>query len=154
MNVRENLRFFHLARGTARIAGHPAVFVLAVGTVIVWVLTGPFFQFSDTWQLVINTGTTVVTFLMVFLIQNSQNRDSIAIHLKLDELVRSTRAAQNTMLNLDELDEKELDLLLEKYRQLGKDAQIHVEAVENRKSTAREASPESDERHPKASAKA
>ncbi len=145
MNGPEHLRFFHLARWAARIAGHPVVFVLAIGTVIVWVLTGPFFQFSDTWQLVINTGTTVVTFLMVFLIQNSQNRDSIAIHLKLDELVRAIRAARNTMLNLDELDEEELELLLQKYRQLGKDARTRLDAVERKKSASRETSRRGDE---------
>ncbi|MBI3866308.1 MAG: low affinity iron permease family protein [Planctomycetia bacterium] len=115
-----HLKFSHVARWAARVTGHPLVFLLALGTIVVWGVTGPIFGFSDTWQLVINTGTTIVTFLMVFLIQNSQNRDTIAIHVKLDELVRAIRSARNTVLDLDELDEEELDRLLERYRKLGR----------------------------------
>jgi low affinity Fe/Cu permease len=86
--------------------------------ILVWGVTGPLFHFSDTWQLVVNTGTTVVTFLMVFLIQNTQNRDSEAMHLKLDELIRATKGAQSALLDLEELDQKELDRIREKYKKL------------------------------------
>ena len=113
------LRFSQMARGAARITGHPAAFVVAVVAVLGWLMMGPLFGFSDTWQLVINTATTIITFLMVFLIQNSQNRDTVAMQLKLDELVRAIKAARNTMLNLEELDEEELELLVTKYRDLG-----------------------------------
>jgi low affinity Fe/Cu permease len=122
------LKFSHLARWSARLAGHPGTFLLAVGTVVAWAITGPLFHFSDTWQLAINTSTTIITFLMVFLLQNSQNRDNIAIHLKLDELIRSIHAAQNSVLSLDELDEDELNQLLQKYRQLGEAARAKAEA--------------------------
>lgn len=118
-----DLSFSRFARWAARVTGQPVVFVIAVGTVVLWAATGPFFAYSDTWQLVINTGTTVVTFLMVFLIQNSQNRDTIAVHLKLDELVRAIDAAGNSVLNLDELDEEQLDTLLKRYQRLGQEAQ-------------------------------
>jgi low affinity Fe/Cu permease len=115
-------RFSQLARTAVRIAGHPIAFALALGTVAVWLVTGPLFGFSDTWQLVINTATTIVTFLMVFLLQNSQNRDTVAMQLKLDELVRSIKAARNTVLNLEELEEHELERLLKKYQKIGSDA--------------------------------
>ncbi len=100
--------FYRFARWTERQTGKPGAFVLALGTVIVWAITGPMFHFSDTWQLVINTGTTIVTFLMVFLIQNAQNRDTQAVQLKLDELIRATEAARNGLINLEEQSEKEL----------------------------------------------
>lgn len=101
-----------LAKYAARFSGSPRVFALALLTIVVWVVTGPMFGFSDTWQLVINTGTTIVTFLMVFLIQNTQNRDTAAIQIKLDELIRATRGAHNALLDLEELDIE----LLEKFR--------------------------------------
>jgi low affinity Fe/Cu permease len=97
-------------------------FAVAIGIVIVWVSTGPFFDYSDTWQLIINTGTTIVTFLMVFLIQNTQNRDSAAIQLKLDEVIRSTRGAHNAMLDLEELSTKDLDKICALYQQLAENA--------------------------------
>jgi low affinity Fe/Cu permease len=111
-------RFARFARWTAHAAGHPAAFGLAVLTVAVWLATGPLFHFSDTWQLVINTGTTIVTFLMVFLIQNTQNRDSAAVHLKLDELIRAIADAQNALLDLEELGEPDLERLRAQYEAL------------------------------------
>jgi low affinity Fe/Cu permease len=101
--------FRNFARGSARWTGRPIAFCLAVAFILVWLVTGPIFHFSDTWQLVINTATTIVTFLMVFLIQNTQNRDSEAVQLKLDELLRSTPGAHNALLEIEELSEKELD---------------------------------------------
>jgi low affinity Fe/Cu permease len=115
-------RFTRFAKWTARATGHPSAFVLAFSVIVVWVITGPIFSFSDTWQLVINTGTTIVTFLMVFLIQNTQNRDSEAIHIKLDELIRVMEDAHNGLLNLEELDEKELDLIRVDYVKLAEEA--------------------------------
>lgn len=115
-------RFTRFAKWTARATGHPSAFVFAVSVIVAWALTGPIFGFSDTWQLVINTGTTIVTFLMVFLIQNTQNRDSEAIQVKLDELIRVMEGAHNALLNLEELDEKELDLIRVNYVKLAEEA--------------------------------
>lgn len=89
--------------------GSPKAFILAVGTVLVWAITGPLFGWSDTWQLVINTGTTIITFLMVFLIQSTQSRDTRALHLKLDELIRVNKAARNSLVDLEEMSETELE---------------------------------------------
>ena len=102
--------------------GHPWAFGTAVFTIVVWGVTGPIFSFSDTWQLVINTGTTIVTFLMVFLIQNSQNRDSAAIQLKLDELIRSTKGAHTAVLDIEELSQQELEAFRRLYGRLARDA--------------------------------
>src|SRR5690349_20251810 len=110
-------RFSHAAAATATAMGTPWAFLGAAGVIVAWALAGPLFHFRDTWQLVINTGTTIVTFLMVFLIQNTQNRDAKAIHLKLDELIRSIKGARNTLIDLEELSEEELDNL---QRQFGK----------------------------------
>ncbi len=99
--------------------GTAYMFVLALGVVVVWALSGPFFGFSDTWQLVINTGTTIVTFMMVFLIQNTQNRDSKSLHLKLDELIRSNKAARDAFLELDDLSDEELASIDNELRQIG-----------------------------------
>jgi low affinity Fe/Cu permease len=109
------------AQWTARQCGRPTTFVLACLVVVVWALTGPLFKYSDTWQLVINTGTTVVTFLMVFLIQNTQNRDSAILHLKLDELIRATDAARNKLLNLEDLSDTELEHLKTSFTRLAAD---------------------------------
>ena len=114
--------FTHFARWSSRAAGTPFAFVAAVAVVLVWGITGPIFGFSDTWQLVINTGTTIVTFLMVFAIQASQNRDSEAIQVKLDELIRSIEGAQNSLLDLEELEEGEIERLRKKYRVLASKA--------------------------------
>jgi low affinity Fe/Cu permease len=114
--------FLKFARASARWTGRPTAFVLAVLFIAVWLVTGPIFHFSDTWQLVINTATTIVTFLMVFLIQNTQNRDSEAVQLKLDELLRSTQGAHNALLEIEELSENELDEIKNCYTQLAKRA--------------------------------
>jgi low affinity Fe/Cu permease len=110
--------FSAAAKRVARASGHGGAFVLAISVVAVWAVTGPFFGYSDTWQLVINTGTTIVTFLMVFLIQNSQNRDTTAIQVKLDELVRAVKGAKNQLLNVEDLSEHELEELKRKYTKL------------------------------------
>jgi low affinity Fe/Cu permease len=114
--------FRQFARTSARWTGRPMTFILAAGFILVWIVTGPIFHFSDTWQLVINTATTIVTFLMVFLIQNTQNRDSEAVQLKLDELLRSTPGAHNALLEIEELSEKELDEIKACYAKLAKQA--------------------------------
>ena len=110
--------YSNFAKAAARFCGRPRVFTLAVAIIAVWVLTGPMFGFSDTWQLVINTGTTIVTFLMVFVIQNTQNRDTEAIQVKLDELIRATKGAHNALLDLEELEEETLDTFRRKYQAL------------------------------------
>jgi len=114
--------FTRFAKWTARMTGRPVTFMAAVTVIIVWAVTGPVFGFSDTWQLVINTGTTIVTFLMVFLIQNTQNRDSEAIQIKLDELIRAIKEANNALLDLEELEEKELDGIRANYEKIAEQA--------------------------------
>jgi low affinity Fe/Cu permease len=119
-------RFTRLAKATARVTGRPATFSLAVGVILIWLVTGPLFRFSDTWQLVINTGTTIITFLMVFLIQATQNRDAEAVQVKLDELLRATAGAHNALLDLDQLEESELDQLLAGYCRLADGARADL----------------------------
>jgi low affinity Fe/Cu permease len=111
-------RFHHFAAVAATVLGSPWAFVIACLVVGTWLLSGPLFHFSDTWQLVINTATTIVTFLMVFLIQNTQNRDAKALHLKLDELVRANRRARNALIDLEDLSEGELRDLEREFREL------------------------------------
>jgi len=110
--------FTRFAKWTARATGRPVAFLVAVTVIVVWAGTGPVFGFSDTWQLVINTGTTIVTFLMVFLIQNTQNRDAEAIQVKLDELIRAIQGAHTALLDLEELEEEELDRIRANYERL------------------------------------
>ena len=108
--------FAHFAYETARLAGKPAAFLTALAVVLVWAVTGPAFGFSDTWQLVINTGTTIVTFLMVFLIQNTQNRDTLALQIKLAELIVAMRGAHNQLATIEDLTDDDLDKLHNEYR--------------------------------------
>jgi low affinity Fe/Cu permease len=110
--------FSRLSRRVSGLTGRPATFLLAVTVIVVWAACGPFVHYSDTWQLVINTATTVVTFLMVFLIQNAQTRDAVAIQLKLDELIRAVGAARNDLIDLEDLDEAALATLHAKYAEL------------------------------------
>jgi low affinity Fe/Cu permease len=119
--------FARFARWTAHATGHPLAFLVAVLTIVGWALTGPVFGFSDTWQLVINTGTTIVTFLMVFLIQNTQNRDSAAVQLKLDELIRAVSGAHNALLDLEELTERDLQRLRGRYEELARRAREELQ---------------------------
>ena len=114
--------FDRFARQMARLAGHPVAFAAAVAIILAWILSGPLFGFSDTWQLVINTATTIVTFLMVFVIQNTQNRDGEAVQIKLDELIRAIEGAHNSLLDLEELSEKELSSFRDKYLDLARTA--------------------------------
>jgi len=114
--------FTRFAKATSRAAGRPAAFCAALAIILLWAITGPLFGFSDTWQLVINTGTTIVTFLMVFLIQNTQNRDSQAIQVKLDELIRSIEGAHLALLDLEELEAEDLERICADYRALAQQA--------------------------------
>jgi low affinity Fe/Cu permease len=116
--MRSSAWYSRWAKSASHFCGRPRVFALAVAVIVVWVVTGPMFGFSDTWQLVINTGTTVVTFLMVFLIQNTQNRDTEAIQIKLDELIRATKGAHNALLDLEELEQDSLDAFRARYEAL------------------------------------
>jgi low affinity Fe/Cu permease len=114
--------FNHFAKWTARTSGHPSTFIIALAVIVVWAITGPLFDFSDTWQLAINTGTTVVTFLMVFLIQNTQNRDATAMQIKLDELIRALKGAHNELVDLEEMTEEELEQMKAHYTRLAEQA--------------------------------
>jgi low affinity Fe/Cu permease len=116
------LWFVHFAQWVSQITGRPITFALAFSSIILWAMLGPMFGFSDTWQLVINTATTIITFLMVFVIQNTQNRDTIAMHIKIDELIRVTQKARNVLLDLEELDDKTLELLRKDYEKLARRA--------------------------------
>jgi low affinity Fe/Cu permease len=116
--MRNTTWYSAFAKSASHFCGRPRTFALAVAVIAIWVITGPIFGFSDTWQLVINTGTTIITFLMVFLIQNTQNRDTEAIQIKLDELIRATKGAHNALLDLEELEEEALDAFRIKYQVL------------------------------------
>jgi len=116
------LWFVHFAQWVSHVTGRPIAFLLAVTSIVVWGLTGQLFGYSDTWQLVINTATTIVTFLMVFVIQNTQNRDTAAMHIKIDELIRVTQKARNVLLDLEEVDDATLEQLRQDYGRLAREA--------------------------------
>ena len=116
--------FTRLTKSTAHATGRPFAFLVAALVIVAWAVTGPLFQFSDTWQLVINTGTTIVTFLMVFLIQATQNRDGEAIQVKLDEIIRAIGNAKNELLDLEELEERDLDEIKASYQELARKARV------------------------------
>ena len=123
--------FRRFAQGVSRVAGHALAFTLAAVIIVIWIASGPLFGFSDTWQLVINTGTTIVTFLMVFILQNTQNRDNTAVQLKLDELVRAIRNARTSFVDIEELPDEQLDVLEAEFRAM------HVRAQEERETRGR-----------------
>ncbi|KAA0973949.1 low affinity iron permease family protein [Pseudomonas sp. ANT_H12B] len=130
------MKFAKVAQKLALWAGSPKTFMGAIILIFLWGLSGPVFHFNDTWQLIINTSTTIITFLMVFLIQNTQNRDTDILHLKVDELLRVTKEAQNAMLGLEALDLKQLEALRKQYRQLGEGETISLDGTvveENKK---------------------
>ena len=127
------LWFVRFAQWVSHVTGRPLTFFIAVATLLVWGLTGPLFGFSDTWQLVINTATTIITFLMVFVIQNTQNRDTAAMHIKLDELIRVTKKARNVLLDLDHFDDSELEKLRQDYERLAREEiPLHLERRHSR----------------------
>lgn len=123
--------FIRISNWVSRRTGHPLAFILACAVILAWIITGPIFHFSDTWQLVINTATTIVTFLMVFLIQSTQNRDTVALQLKLDELIYVTKKAHNAMLDIEELSDQELESIRKNYRTIAAHAKskLKIEKV-------------------------
>jgi low affinity Fe/Cu permease len=123
--------FSRFAKGASRFTGRPQSFTLAALVIAVWIATGPLFHYSDTWQLVINTATTIVTFLMVFLIQNTQNRDTEAIQIKLDELIRATAGAHNALLDLEDLDEEILNRFRSRYQALALKARSEMAGTDS-----------------------
>ena len=128
--------FTRFAKKTAHLTGRPVAFLCALAIIVIWAVSGPIFDFNDTWQLVINTGTTIITFLMVFLIQNTQNRDSEAVQVKLDELIRAIEGADNALLDLEELEDDDLDRVREDYEQLARDARNELKRRDRERTTA------------------
>lgn len=128
-------RYERIARTVAQYAGHPLSFLTALGLILIWAILGPIFKYSDQWQLIINTGTTIVTFLMVFLIQSTQNTDTIAMQVKLDELIRATESATNILLDLEELDEESLESFKKKYLALAKEARSAESSAKKEKTS-------------------
>jgi low affinity Fe/Cu permease len=126
MPARSTSRFVRFAKAASKYTGRPAAFFAAAGTIVLWAAAGPAFGFSNTWQLVVNTGTTIMTFLMVFLIQNTQNRDSEAIQIKLDEVIRAVPGANAELLDLEELDDADLDRLRDEYEALAQRARAEA----------------------------
>jgi len=125
-----NFKFSSIARRIAVLSGRPVVFVAALLAIVAWALSGPLFGFSDTWQLIVNTTTTIITFLMVFLIQNTQNRDTAAIQLKLDELIRATQGAHNALLDLEEIEDEQFERYRRSYEKLAAAAREKLEKGE------------------------
>jgi low affinity Fe/Cu permease len=130
-NVTRSDRFGRFAAQSSHYLGSRWAFVAAIGVILIWAVTGPIFRFSDTWQLIINTGTTIVTFLMVFLIQNTQNRDAKAIHLKLNELIHAVDKAKNRMIDIENLSDLELDELARTYERIRTSAEQRHQAKQN-----------------------
>lgn len=128
--------FTKIASRVAYVTGKPVAFLACLVVVVVWAVSGPIFGFSDTWQLVINTGTTIITFLMVFVIQASQNRDTAALHLKIDELIRATVPAHNALLDIDNLDEKTLEKIRHRYEELAREATAERDVIDDLDSDA------------------
>lgn len=129
--MKANNLFVLLSQKVSYATGHPVAFFLALGTIIVWGITGPIFDFNDTWQLVINTGTTIITFLMVFLIQSTQNRDTAALQLKLDELIRVTEGAHTVLLDLEELSEDQLEKFRKEYEKIAAQGRANIRKGES-----------------------
>lgn len=121
--------FQKFARAVVRTSGHPAAFGLAIGVIVVWLLTGPFFHFGNTWLLVIDTVANIITFLMIFLIRNAQNRESEAVQLKLDELIRATKEAHNSLLDIEELSEVDLDRIKTRFERLARKARSEPDPI-------------------------
>lgn len=122
--------FRRIAQKISKLVGSSYTFILAVLVIALWAVSGPAFNYSNTWQLFINTTTTVLTFLMVFLIQNTQNRDAHALHLKLDELIRASKSARNQLLDIEDMEDEELDMLAEEFKMLREQYHTHHEVVQ------------------------
>jgi len=128
--------FGHFAASASTCLGSRWAFATAIAIILVWGITGPIYHYSDTWQLLINTGTTIVTFLMVFLIQNTQNRDARAINLKLDELIHSIATAKNQMINIEHLSDEDLDMIAEKYKLIQSEPDAPPQTEDTKETTA------------------
>ena len=120
------MNFSKFSQRLAVVAGKPGTFMFAVAAILAWAGTGPWFHYNDTWQLIVNTSTTIITFLMVFVIQHTQNRDNDVLHIKIDEFLRVTREAQNAVMDLDDLDAKQLQVIRKKYKKIGADETVEV----------------------------
>ncbi|HEX8589421.1 low affinity iron permease family protein [Pseudomonas sp.] len=137
------MKFSKFAQALSQWSGSPRTFLVAIALIAVWAATGPLFHYNDTWQLIINTSTTIITFLMVFLIQNTQNRDTDQLHIKIDELLRVTKDAQNAVLSLDNLNQKELHALRKKYKAMGEGIEFdHTEAFPEPETDEEQAQPQ------------
>jgi len=128
--MKPHFLFSHFSKTVAQVTGKPSTFLVALAVIVLWAVTGPLFHYSDTWQLVINTSTTIITFLMVFLIQNTQNRDTEALQLKLDELIRAVTTANNDMLDIEDLDQEGLDKIRDTYLKLAREGRLPAHPLE------------------------
>jgi len=138
------MKFARFCQALSNWAGSSKTFILAIALIGVWGLTGPYFHYNDTWQLIINTSTTIITFLMVFLIQNTQNRDNDILHLKIDELIRATKDAQNATLCLDKMGSRDLRKLRDQYSSLGEKDQVNLDKLESEETLAAQSSYQSE----------